>query len=97
MKTTFAVFASLALAPVLFVGDGPCKSGLPAGKRPGPYSSVVAAGVPADRGGRRDGAGGSQAEGGGQFRLPCRRAERRGRRPGDAGGAPTRRAQVRNV
>jgi hypothetical protein len=34
----------LTLGPVLLAGDSACKSGLPVGKRPGPYSSLVATG-----------------------------------------------------
>ena len=44
MRRFFTLAALLAVAPVLFADDPPCKSGLPAGKRPGPYSSVVATG-----------------------------------------------------
>jgi hypothetical protein len=40
----FVAVSLLALTSVVFAGDNPCKSGLTAGKRPGPYSSVVATG-----------------------------------------------------
>jgi hypothetical protein len=44
MRHLLAAAALFVVAPLLFAGDLPCKSGLPAGKRPGPYSSLVATG-----------------------------------------------------
>jgi hypothetical protein len=44
MRRLATVASLLALGPILFAGDSSCKSGLPVGKRPGPYSSLVATG-----------------------------------------------------
>jgi hypothetical protein len=44
MRRLLTLTLLLIFAPAMLAGDDPCKSGLPVGKRPGPYSSVVATG-----------------------------------------------------